>query len=284
MCRSQSGPQQDVGDQASLSRSRDAVLAGPAGRALPSYWGDEPIWDGHTSIHNPIMDEKGRVWFTARIRPAAEPGFLQSGSDHPSAKVVPLNESARQLSMYDPKTGKWSLIDTCFTTQHLYFAHDADNTLWTSAGGPESGVVGWLNTKSMRRPATRRNRRAGRRSSSTPTATVNATSMSRPNQPLDPKKDKRIMAAFYGVQPSPVDDSIWGQSMDVGFSRMDQPGYIVRLVPGPNPRKPHSRKSICRPMRVTDRAASTSISMASSGPRSRAGILRASTARKCKGR
>ncbi len=23
------------------------------------------------------------------------------------------------------------------------------------------------------------------------------------NQPLDPKKDKRIMAAFYGVQPSP---------------------------------------------------------------------------------
>ena len=43
------------------------------------------------------------------------------------------------------------------------------------------------------------------------------------------------MAAFYGVQPSPVDDSIWGQSMDVGFSRMDQPGYVIRLVPGSNP-------------------------------------------------
>jgi hypothetical protein len=49
--------------------------------------------------------------------------------------------------MYDPKSGKWSLIDTCFTTHHLYFAHDADNTLWTSAGGPQSGVVGWLNTR-----------------------------------------------------------------------------------------------------------------------------------------
>ena len=47
----------------------------------------------------------------------------------------------------DPKSGKWSLIDTCFTTHHLYFAHDADNTLWTSAGGPQSGVVGWLNTR-----------------------------------------------------------------------------------------------------------------------------------------
>jgi hypothetical protein len=55
------------------------------------------------------------------------------------------------------------------------------------------------------------------------------------NQPLDPKKDKRVMAAFYGVQPSPVDDSIWGQAMDVGFSRMDQPGYILRLVPGADP-------------------------------------------------
>ena len=27
------------------------------------------------------------------------------------------------------------------------FAEDANNTLWTSAGGPDSGVVGWLNTK-----------------------------------------------------------------------------------------------------------------------------------------
>ena len=51
-------------------------------------------------------------------------------------KVAPLDVSARQLSMYDPKTAKWSLIDTCFTTQHLYFAKDADNTLWTSAGKP----------------------------------------------------------------------------------------------------------------------------------------------------
>ena len=43
----------------------------PSARDLPDgtsvYWGDEPIWDGHTSIHNPIMDQKGRVWFTARI-------------------------------------------------------------------------------------------------------------------------------------------------------------------------------------------------------------------------
>jgi hypothetical protein len=56
-----------------------------------------------------------------------------------------------------------------------------------------------------------------------------------PNQPVDPTKDKRILAGFYGVQPSPVDDSVWGQSMDVGFSRFEQPGYIIRLEPGPDP-------------------------------------------------
>ena len=33
------------------------------------------------------------------------------------------------------------------------------------------------------------------------------------------------MAAFYGIQPSPVDDTVWGQTMDVGFSGADQPGY-----------------------------------------------------------
>ena len=204
-------------------------------RGQSPYWGDEAIWDGHTSIHNPIFDDKGRVWFTARIRPAANPDFCKQGSDHPSAKVAPLDVSARQLSMYDPKTGKWSLISTCFTTQHLYFAKDADNTLWTSAGGPDSGVVGWLNTKMYDRtgdevksqgwtPLILDTNGNGKRD-----AYVEA------NLPLDPKKDKRVMAAFYGVQPSTVDDSIWGQAMDVGFSRLDQPGYILRLVPGPNP-------------------------------------------------
>ena len=49
-----------------------------------------------------------------------------------------------------------------------------------------------------------------------------------PDQPVDPTKDKRISAPFYGVSPNPVDGSIWGSS--TGF-----PGSLVRLVPGPNP-------------------------------------------------
>src|SRR5262249_28848434 len=128
---------------------RDPVT--PTSTTLPrghsAYWGDEPIWDGHTSIHNPMMDEKGRVWFTARIRPNRRPEHCKTGSDRPSAEVVPLDRSNPQLSMYDRKTGKWSLIDPCVNSQQLYVAKDANNTLLTSAGGPQSGVVGCLNTR-----------------------------------------------------------------------------------------------------------------------------------------
>jgi hypothetical protein len=214
--------------------------ATPSSKTLPMaashYWGDEAIWDGHTSIHNPMMDGQGRVWFTARIRPAgAQPAFCKAGSSLLSAKIAPQNDSPRQLSMYDPKTGEWKLINTCFSTHHLYFANDANNTLWTSAGGPQSGVVGWLNTKMYLETGDEAKSQGW-----TPLVIDTNGNGKRddyvgPGDPVDPKKDKRIMAAFYGVQPSPVDDSIWGQTMDVGFTRLDQPGYIMRLVPGPNP-------------------------------------------------
>src|SRR5579871_2448324 len=211
----------------------------PSSLSLPHghspYWGDEAIWDGHTSIHNPLIDERGRVWFTARIRGPKNPDYCKAGSDLESAQVAPLNESTRHLSMYDPKTNKWSLIDTCFTTQHLYFAHDANNTLWTSAGGPADGVVGWLNTKMYEQTGDAKKSQGWTPLIIDTNGNGKRDEYVEADQPLDPKKDKRIMAAFYGVQPSTVDDSIWGQAMDVGFSRMDQPGYIIRLVPGADP-------------------------------------------------
>jgi hypothetical protein len=211
----------------------------PSSLSLPmtpsAYWGDKPIWDGHSSIHNAMMDGEGRVWFSARIRPAANPDFCKKGSDHPSAKVAPLDASPRQLSVYDPKTAKWMHVDTCFSTHHLYFAKDANKTLWTSQGGPQSGVVGWVNTKMFLETGD-----SAKSQGWTPIIVDSNGNGKRdewvgPNDALDPAKDKRIMAAFYGVMPSPVDDSVWGQAMDTGFSRVDQPGYLIRLVPGPNP-------------------------------------------------
>jgi len=211
-----------VRDPATPSSKQNPMLPSP-------FWGDERIWDSRTSMHNPMLDEKGRVWFTSRVGPAANPDFCKRGSEHPSAKLTPVESSNRHLSVYEPKTGKITLIRTCFPTHHLVFAEDANNTLWTSAGGPQSGVIGWLNRKMF--DATGDEVR-----SQGWTALILDTNGNgkrdedyvEPNQPVDPAKDKRIVAAFYGIGVNPSDGTIWGTVL--GF-----PGYVIRLDPGSNP-------------------------------------------------
>ena len=66
------------------------------------------------------------------------------GSDHPSAVAFPVNRSGRHLAVYDPSDESMTLIGTCFSTHHLVFAEDENNTLWTSGGGQ---VIGWFDTK-----------------------------------------------------------------------------------------------------------------------------------------
>jgi hypothetical protein len=199
------------------------------------FWGEEPIWDGHTSNHNLIIDAANRVWFAARVRPHANPDWCKAGGDHPSAKVAPINESVRHLSVYDPKTQKVELIPTCFNTHHLYFGHDANDTLWTSAGGAGFPAVGWLNTKKYLET------HDAKASQGWAPLIVDVPGWGKRgeyveiNQPVDLKKQKRVVAGFYGVQTSPVDDTVWGQSMDTGFSNLDQPGYIIRFMPGADP-------------------------------------------------
>ena len=109
-----------------------------------AYWGDEMLWDTKANQHNAMFDKKGRVWLAATVRGMDNPAWCKKGSEHPSAKVFPLDRSPRQVAMLDPKTMKYSFIDTCFGTHHPQFGYDADNTLWLSGSGP---VAGWVNTK-----------------------------------------------------------------------------------------------------------------------------------------
>ena len=108
------------------------------------YWGDEVIWTSKNNVHNPMLDEKNRLWLTSAVRPPDNPDVCKAGSTHPSAKLFPVNNASRHLQMYDPATKKLTHISTCFATHHLMFAEDANRTLWTSGGGQ---VIGWLNTK-----------------------------------------------------------------------------------------------------------------------------------------
>ena len=105
------------------------------------YWGQELYWTSKANNHNGMFDRKGRVWFAAAVRGPGNPAFCRKGSDHPSAKVFPIERTSRHLTVLDPKTMKYTFVDTCFGTHHLQF--DANDVLWTSGGGQ---VVGWLDT------------------------------------------------------------------------------------------------------------------------------------------
>jgi hypothetical protein len=192
------------------------------------YWGSEPIWEGQSTTHNPMYDDKGRVWWTSRVGAPPNPDFCKKGSEHPSAKVFPLEASTRHISMLDPKSSKVTLIRTCYPTHHLVFAEDANNTLWLSAGGPVSGVLGWLDTKKFDETGDEAAAQGWTPIVIDTNGNGKRDDYVEPNQPVDASKDKRIVGALYGIGINPQDGTIWG-------SILTFPGYIVRVDPGSDP-------------------------------------------------
>ncbi|WP_024507497.1 hypothetical protein [Bradyrhizobium sp. ARR65] len=202
------------------------------------YWGTEQVWDSRANAHTPTMDHEGRVYFTAQMRaPNNQPRYCGKESALASAQLYPLTvqhegffQNARQLTVYDPKTQKFSFIDTCFGTQHLNFAEDADETLWmgTNTSG-KLAVIGWVDTKKYWQTGD-----AGAAQGWTPLIVDTNGNGKRdegynePGQPVDPKKDTRVPFGIYGISWSPLDGSIWGSSLQ-------HPGYIIRLDPGSDP-------------------------------------------------
>jgi len=208
-------------------RDADTPIAMQEGPMQPSpYWDNERIWTSKASNHNGMFDRKGRVWFAAAFRGPNNPAFCQKGSDHPSAKVFPVERSNRQFSMLDPKTMKYTFVETCFNTHHLQF--DANDVLWASTGGANSPVIGWLDMKIFDETGD-----AAKAQGWTPLILDTNGNGKRdayvePNQPVEPTKDKRIVAGFYAVMPSPADGTIWGAVRTF-------PGSVVRIAPGSKP-------------------------------------------------
>jgi len=186
------------------------------------YWSEERIWDSRAIAHNPMLDRSGRVWYTARIRAADNPPFCKKGSAHPSARQFPLGTSDRQLAVYEPKTGKYAFVDTCFSTHHLQFAEDAGDTLWTS-GGRE--VVGWLDTKKFELTGDAAASQGWAPLVLDTNGNGKLDPWVEPGQPADPKLDQRLAVSFYAVMPNPADGSVWGS---VAFR---YPGAVVRYDP-----------------------------------------------------
>ncbi|MEO5924010.1 MAG: carboxypeptidase-like regulatory domain-containing protein [Bryobacteraceae bacterium] len=212
------------------------------------HWGDEWLWSNPpynpADPHNPMMDSKGRVWMTSSIR-SITPAWCTDPANK-FANYMPLEKSGRQASFYEPKDGKFTLIETCFGTHHLQFDNDPDETVYfNELTGP---IVGWVDSKVY--DETKDEQKAvgwcpqvvdtngdgkitkpwnvSRVPSKIAMIYQNATSVVPANTPIDPTRDTLIDYNLYAVIPSPVDDSVWGVSESY-------PGFLVRLQRGDNP-------------------------------------------------
>ena len=198
-----------------------------AGFEPSPYWGEEIIFDAPANPHNPMMDAEGRVWLTSTIRRRDNPDWCKSGSDHPSAQYFPVARSGRQISVFDPETQAFKLIDSCYATHHLQFGEDAQDTLWFSG---DANVVGWLDTKLY-------DQGGDERSSQGWCPTVIDTNgdgriskpWNEPGEDADRNLDTRVRGFAYGVIPNSLDDSVW-IARTAPF-----PGRLVRLDRGNNP-------------------------------------------------
>ena len=192
--------------------------------AAPSpYWGEEVIWSSQTSAHSFAMDGQGRVWSASQIRNPDTPEWCREGSDHPSAKLFPIDRASRGLIVYDPKTEQTTTIDTCFSWGHLNF--DENDVLWSSFG--PTGVEGWFDMKIWDETHDEQQAQGWTPFVLDYNGNGQRDAYTEPDEPADPTKDMRLAIQFYGDSPA-LDGSIWG-------SVRGMPGSLARMVPGDNP-------------------------------------------------
>ena len=229
------------------------------------FWGDEHLWANPpydpADPHNPMLDSKGRVWMTSKIRSNTDPSWCNDASQNKYADWFPLRGSGRQASFWDPKTKQFTLIDTCFSTHHLQFDNDPDETVYfNELSGP---IVGWIDSKVYdQTPGTPQEKeqkadgwcgqvldtngdgkitrpfnviQQGRVVDASilySTDTTGPGGRGRgplPTVAFDPTKDTLVSYSLYALIPSPVDDSVWG------VSESPFPGMLVRMMRGNNP-------------------------------------------------
>src|ERR1043166_4182576 len=215
------------------------------------HWGDEHLWANPpydpADPHNPMLDSKGRVWMTSKIRSNQNPSWCNSATNK-FAEWFPLTSSGRQASYWDPKTKQFTLIDTCYSTHHLQFDNDANETVYfNELVGP---IFGWIDTKVW--DETQHEQKPvgwcgqvldtngdGKITRPWNVSTVGSSTLylgdtaAKPQDgarttPFDPKRDTLVTYSMYGVVPSPADDSVWGVSEQY-------PGVLIRMQRGSNP-------------------------------------------------
>jgi hypothetical protein len=211
-----------------------------------AFWGSRVVLDAPANVHNPMMDQDGRVWLTSRIRNTGDnPAWCRRGSSNRYAQYLPLETSGRQASVYHPDSGEFTLVDTCYGTHHLQFGEDADHTLWFSG---DTRAIGWLRTRQLldgpagplvtpvgeRAPARLALREEAAQGWCPTVIDTNGDGrITRPwnsgNGPVDPRRDTQMTGFAYGIIVNPVDGSVWVARTG------GVPGRIFRLELGDDP-------------------------------------------------
>jgi hypothetical protein len=210
-------------------------------RTMPkpsNFWGEEVVHAGVSDPHNPMMDNTGRLWATTTVS-QTQPAWCRDGKLNKYAAYFPSTGSNRHASVYDPKTGKFELIYTCFGTHHLQFSDD-NSMLYFSGGG---ATIPWVNVKVWDQT---KDEQAATGWCPTVLDTNGDGRITKPwNEPMgggraqneggggaalgkfDPKLDTRVSAGSYGIVVSP-DNSVWA-------SGTSYPGRFTRMEVGANP-------------------------------------------------
>jgi len=216
-------------------------------RSKDTNWGP-----GGPMPHNPMMDQKKRVWMTDLMAVVTNATFCDDEQNNKYAKYYPVS-SNHAVHMYDPAAKKMNAIPACFGSHHLAFASDKDDTLYFSG---DSNVMGWINTRlydenngdvskamgwcpmvldtngdgKITQDRAQWNQPAGNsRRSEGEMEGVFGDKRAAAAQ-ADPTKDTRISGFLYGLNVDPKDASIWFAKTSPAM-----PGGIVRFVPGANP-------------------------------------------------
>ena len=58
----------------------------------------EAIWTSKNNVHNPMFDEKGRVWITSAVRPRRQSGVLQGRLDASVGEALPARRAPAATS------------------------------------------------------------------------------------------------------------------------------------------------------------------------------------------
>jgi hypothetical protein len=211
--------------------------ARPVAVASP-YWGEGVIWDAVGVARSGAMDERGRVWFATKIRATDnQPAYCKAGSSNRFAQYFPLNRSGKQVAMFDPRSNAMTLVDTCFTTDHNFFAAAPDSPLYFGQAYGDEGTVGWISTSTYDKTKDEQVSQGWCPQVLDTNGDGRITKgWTEPNEPVDPTRDHRVTFGCYAVAANPVDGSAWctGFSGAAGL----QPSakhQIGRLERGPNP-------------------------------------------------